>query len=111
VVGVGMPGHFVVRFEPKGGPNQLIDVYDGGRLITEKDAARKVEAITGKPSRPGDLDAVSKKAIIIRLLHNLLGAAQGEKDKSGMLRYLDGILAIDADAHRDRMLRAVLRYQ
>src|SRR5262249_6216488 len=29
VVGVALPGHFVVRHEPEGGASQLIDVYEG----------------------------------------------------------------------------------
>jgi regulator of sirC expression with transglutaminase-like and TPR domain len=111
VVGVGLPGHFVVRFEPPGGPGQMIDVFEGGKLITEKDAARKVEAITGEALQPGDLGAVTKKAIVMRLLHNLLGAAQREKDRDGMLRYLDALVTIDADAHAERWVRAVLRFQ
>ncbi len=111
VVGVGMPGHFVVRFEPDGGPAQLIDVFDGGKFLSEKDAAKKVLVITGEPSQPGDLAAVSKKAIVIRLLHNLAGAARREQDRDGVLRYLDAILALDPDAHAERWVRAVLRYQ
>lgn len=111
VVGVGMPGHFIVRYEPAGGPQQLIDVYEGGKFITDKEAADKVLGITGEKLRPGDLDAVSKKAIVTRLLHNLLGAARREKDADGMLRYLDALVTLDPDAHSERMVRAVLRYQ
>jgi serine protease Do len=111
VVGVGLPGHFVVRYEPAGAASQLIDVFDGGKAITEKDAAATVLRITGEKLQPGDLDAVSKKAIIARVLHNLLGAAQRERDKDGMMRYLDAIVAIDPDAHGERWVRAVLRFQ
>jgi regulator of sirC expression with transglutaminase-like and TPR domain len=111
VVGVGLPGHFVVRFEPPGGPAQLIDVFEGGKFITEEDAAKKVLDITGEAARPANFDAVSKKAIITRLVRNLVGAAQREKDGPGMLRYLDAILAIDSDAHAERWGRALLRFQ
>jgi regulator of sirC expression with transglutaminase-like and TPR domain len=111
VVGIGLPGHFIVRFELPNDPGQLIDVYEGGKPITEKDAARKVLDITGEPLQAGDLAAVSKKAIIMRILHNLLGAAQREKDRDGMLRYLDAIMAVDPDAHSERWVRAVLRFQ
>lgn len=111
MAGVGLPGHFVVRFEPPVGPKQLIDVFDGARFITEKDAIKKVEDVTGEPPQPGAFSSVSKKAIVLRILHNLLGAAQREKDRDGMLRYLDGIVTIDADAHGERWVRAVLRFQ
>jgi regulator of sirC expression with transglutaminase-like and TPR domain len=111
VVGVGMPGHFLVRHEPVGAAAQLIDVFDGGKALSEQDAAEKVLGITGEKLRPGDLDTVSKKAIITRLLHNLLGASRREKDGDGMLRYLDAIVALDPDAHPERFMRAALRYQ
>jgi len=56
--------------------------------------ARQV-AITGQPLAKKDLDAVSKKAIVLRMLHNLLNVAQHEQDRPAMLRYLDGILTLD----------------
>ncbi len=111
VVGVGLPGHFIVRFEPPGTAAQLIDVFEGGKPITKEDAARTVLGITGEQMQPGDLDAVTTKPIITRLLHNLVGAAQREKDRDGMLCYLDAIVAIDPDAHPARWVRAVLRFQ
>ncbi|MFL5343064.1 MAG: transglutaminase family protein, partial [Gemmataceae bacterium] len=42
--GVGLPGHFVVRFLPAKGEPQLIDVFDGGKALSRPDAAKKVEA-------------------------------------------------------------------
>src|SRR5439155_7783476 len=111
VVGLGLPGHFVVRSEPPGGPNQLIHVFEGGKAMSEKDAIRKVEDLTGEAPDASAFEAVSKKAIINRLLHNLLGAAQREKDRDGVLRYLDAIVAIEPDAHAERWVRAVFRFQ
>ena len=54
---------------------------------------------------------MTKKAIIVRMLHNLINVARSEKDGESMLRYLDAILAIDQSAHAERWLRAVFRYQ
>src|SRR5205807_4742632 len=42
VVGVGLPGHFVVRHEPKGGPMQIVDVFDG-KLLSRADAEKKIK--------------------------------------------------------------------
>src|SRR5207244_3181488 len=47
VVGVPLPGHFVVRHEPKGGTPQIIDVFDG-KLMSREDAEQKVKNITGR---------------------------------------------------------------
>jgi regulator of sirC expression with transglutaminase-like and TPR domain len=114
IVGIGLPGHFVVRYEPrdaKNGKSQLIDVFEGGQFFDEDAAADKVLKITGKPLVDKHLAAVPKKAILTRILHNLINIAGREKDRDGMLRYLDAVLVIDADAHEERWARAVFRWQ
>jgi S1-C subfamily serine protease len=111
VEGVGLPGHFVVRHVPAKGQPQLIDVYEGGKRIDRAEAARRVEAITGEPLRDEHLAAVGKRAVVVRMLHNLLNVARGERDAAGMLRYLDAILAVTPDSGPERGLRAGLRYQ
>ena len=43
VEGVGLPGHFVVRYSPAHGESRLIDVFEGGQLVRAADeAARRV---------------------------------------------------------------------
>jgi regulator of sirC expression with transglutaminase-like and TPR domain len=111
VEGVGLPGHFVVRHVPARGRPRLIDVYEGGRPLSKEEAATKVKAITGRPLEEAHLAAVGKRAIVVRLLRNLLGVAGGERDPAGMLRYLDALVTADPDAAADRALRARLRFQ
>jgi regulator of sirC expression with transglutaminase-like and TPR domain/S1-C subfamily serine protease len=111
VEGVGLPGHFVVRFVPAKGEPRLIDVYEGGTAMSREEAAKKVEEITGRPLREEHLAATTKKAIIVRMLHNLLNVASRERDSAGMLRYLDGIITLDATAAQERAVRAAIRYQ
>jgi regulator of sirC expression with transglutaminase-like and TPR domain len=111
VVGVGMPGHFIVKHVPDKGPEQLIDAYDGGKLLTRADASKIVEIITGEPLRDEDLNAVSKRAILVRMLQNLHGIARQEKDVAGALRYLDTILVISPESVRERWMRAVSRHE
>lgn len=116
VVGVGLPGHFVVRYEPQGGMPRLIDVFDGGATLLPADAEKQVRAATGRPMNEEDLQASSKTAIIIRMLHNLFGVARDQGDLEAMHRYVDTIIALDPDATEpgtatDRWLRAVLNFQ
>jgi regulator of sirC expression with transglutaminase-like and TPR domain len=111
VVGVGLPGHFVVQHVPAKGEGQLFDIYEGGRSVTLKEARQLVRDYTDRPARDADLAPVSKKAIIVRMLHNLMGIARGESDIKSALRYLDTILAIKPDASDEHMLRAAARYQ
>lgn len=110
VVGVALPGHFVVRHEPKDEKPQIIDVYEG-KLMSREDAEAKVKKITGEPATDKHFEAVTKKTIVVRMLHNLIRVAESEKDAPAMLRYLDGIVAVDADAHEERWIRAVFRFQ
>ncbi len=95
IVGVGMPGHFVVRHIPANGEGQLIDVFNGGKPIPRGDAARIVRSITGSPLRDEHLETTDKRAIIVRMLRNLLGIADATTvDSDRVIRYLDTILAI-----------------
>src|SRR5262249_33644410 len=97
VVGVGLPGHFIVRFVPAKGEAKLIDVYEGGKELTRDDVDKRVRAQFGRPLEDGDLAAVGKKAILVRILHNLLGLAQADEDPLGALRYLDAIVTVTPD--------------
>ena len=45
------------------------------------------------------------------MLTNLLGVAQGSDDPAAMLRYLEGIVAIDPSSASMRGLRGVLRHR
>ena len=109
VVGVGLPGHFVVKHVPAKGEPQLVDVYEGARPLSRDEAAKLVESYTGQPLRDEQLAAVSKKAILVRMLHNLLRFPREERDAKGMLRYLDSILTIAPEAAEERWMRALLR--
>jgi regulator of sirC expression with transglutaminase-like and TPR domain len=111
VVGVGMPGHFIVRFVPAKGEAKLIDVYEGGKEMTRDEAGKRVRAQFERPLQDDDLATTGKKAILVRILHNLLGLAQTDDDTLGALRYLDAILTVTPDAGRERWMRALLRYK
>jgi regulator of sirC expression with transglutaminase-like and TPR domain len=111
VEGVGLPGHFVVRHVPRKGEGRMIDVFEGGVTLSAEEAGRRVEQATGRPLRTEQLAAVGKKAIVVRMLQNLLNVAGREKDSAGILRYLDAILTVDPEAADARALRAGVLYQ
>ena len=111
VVGVGLPGHFVVRYEPKRGAGRLIDVFDGGKTLTRQQADEKVRRLTGRHLTDEQLTAQTEKEIVLRMLQNLLGVAQEAADSEAMLRYVETMVALDPDSPRKRWLRAVLRFQ
>src|SRR5690606_35887830 len=111
VVGIGLPGHFVVQHRPEKGEPQLIDVFEGGVKMSREDAERKVLGTSGRPLREEHLTPVSKRQIITRMLHNLMGLAQESEDIPGMLRYVETIVAVNPEAAQERWFRAVLRFQ
>ena len=105
--GVPLPGHFTVRLA---GAEDMIDVFDGGAPLSKADAEKKVRDTAGRAVSKDDLTAAPKRAIIVRMIRNLLGIARNERDGETMLRYLDAILALTPASADDRWLRAQLRY-
>jgi regulator of sirC expression with transglutaminase-like and TPR domain len=106
VVGVGLPGHFVTRHMPKEGEGKFIDVYERGERMTADEAKKKASANAGRDIGDEFLKPVTKRAIVVRMLHNLLRVARGEKDVDAGLRYLDGILMLQPEDSESRMMRA-----
>ena len=49
--------------------------------------------------------------MIVRMLHNLLGASGRKNDTTAALRYLNVILALEPELAESRWMRAVLAYQ
>ena len=111
VVGVGLPGHFIVRHEPKEGTAKLIDVFNRGEVLSKADAARKVKEITERAFEEDHLKTVDSPAILDRMLSNLIGIAQDDGDMEAMLRYIDTKVALDGKNVQNRLFRAVLRFQ
>lgn len=72
VTGIGAPGHFLVRVEDESGP-LLVDPFHRGRVLTEDEAYRLMEASLGAvvPARPELLAPVSHAGWLARMLRNL----------------------------------------
>ena len=111
VMGIGLPGHFVVAWQPEEGESQLIDVFDRGRRLSREQAQARVLGATGQPLDDEQLKPVAKRAWLVRILRNLQSLAGRHRDLAALLRYLDAILTITPDSADDRMYRAFYRYQ
>lgn len=111
VVGLGLPGHFVVEFRPREGMPRVIDVFDAGRPLSREQVEARVLAATGQPAGDEQLAPIGKRALLVRMLRNLHAIAARSQDMPAVLRYLDAILAITPDSAEDHMYRAFLRYQ
>ena len=111
VVGIGLPGHFVVKHIPRQGDEQLIDVFEGAVPLSREDAAKRVRAVADEELDDDHLQPFSKPQIVRRVLRNLLGVAQDAKDREAMLRSLEALVAIQPDDTADRGLLAVARFE
>ncbi|MCH8923894.1 MAG: trypsin-like peptidase domain-containing protein [Planctomycetes bacterium] len=111
VVGVGLPGHFVVKFVPAKGDAQLIDPFEGGKTLSRVDAAARVLAALGRPFAESDLDVAGNKAIVLRMFNNLIGVAQDGQHHEAVLGYLNTMIAIDPASGRQRIMRAITHLQ
>lgn len=111
IEGVGLPGHFVVRYVPEKGEPQLIDPFEGGRRLTRDEAAELVRSHAGVALHAEHLAASPPRAIVLRMLRNLLNEAQRQQDVAAVLRYLEAMLAVDASLVDERLLRAFVRHQ
>ena len=106
LVGVGVPRQFVVRHEPKDGDAVMIDVFEGGGTITRQEIEERLFK-SDRPivARDEHFATAKPRDILIRMLSNLLGSAQEEKDAEAMYRYVDTILTLNSDDGDYRAMR------
>jgi len=70
VFGIGMPGHFLVKYET-GRYRMFIDSFNGGALLSQKDCARFLEQ-AGYGFDERYLQKTPTRSILIRMLKNLI---------------------------------------
>jgi regulator of sirC expression with transglutaminase-like and TPR domain len=70
LVGVGMPGHFLVKHPYF---DILIDPFSGGQILTEADCEKRMKHVLGEsvPFHSSYLEGVSKLHTVTRMLNNL----------------------------------------
>jgi regulator of sirC expression with transglutaminase-like and TPR domain len=72
IIGVGLPGHFIVKAVADGA-EVLFDPFHGGRLLTPEQCETLVERVTGEPfaATAQALEAIPLGAMVVRMLTNL----------------------------------------
>ncbi len=114
VVGIPLPGHFVVQHRPEGGDEdtrQLIDVFDAGKPISLQEAETIVSNATGLTLEQRHIEPAGKKAILVRMLRNLINIDLNSGDATQALPRLDLLLTIAPAEASERLSRALLLYQ
>lgn len=113
IEGIPLPGHFVVRFVDSEPPatGDYIDVFEGGKRLTREAAVRKAAEVVGEKEAEASLHPATRRQMLQRMLANLAGNAEREKDAEAMLRYYDALVILDPQSVKTRFDRARLRFQ
>lgn len=93
IVGVGLPGHFVVRAHSADGlEQQLFDPFHKGRLLTVEESKAMAEHITGRTLDRADLETVLTPVplglMLFRMLNNLKAVYLSQGDFARGVRVL-----------------------
>jgi len=112
LVGVGLPGHFLLKHYDVEGCEILIDPFNGGSLLTVVDCQRRLDQIYGgqMPLQPEFLMSVSRRQVLVRMLNNLKSIYLSSRNFRKALPIVDLILAIYPRSPEDVKQRAMLRW-
>jgi regulator of sirC expression with transglutaminase-like and TPR domain len=111
LLGVGMPGHFLVKHYDVEGREVLIDPYNRGRVLTPRDCQRWLDDVYGGqlPLEAGMLAPINHRQMLTRMLNNLKGCYLTTRNFRRALPIVDMVLAIYPRSPEDVKQRAVLR--
>jgi len=109
LVGVGFPGHFLVKYIGADG-EMVLDPFSGGITLSHEELTQRLQRMYGEANPflsqvPQLLAPVSKKEILVRMLRNLKGIYLQQNDFTRALAAIDRILLVDpslATEVRDR---------
>jgi regulator of sirC expression with transglutaminase-like and TPR domain len=108
--GVGMPGHFIVKYVcPEA--DIYIDPFNNGRVLSRQACEELLQQVYGEPVPFQDsfLAPVSKKQILARILMNLKAIYLHIKHPRKALAVVERLLLIQPDAEQEMKDRATLR--
>jgi regulator of sirC expression with transglutaminase-like and TPR domain len=112
LVGVGMPGHFLLKHYDIEGREILVDPFSRGGVLTATDCQHRLDQIYGgqMPLQPEFLMAVSRRQVLVRMLNNLRSIYLSSRNFRKALPVVDLILAVYPRSPEDVKQRAMLRW-
>jgi len=108
-VGVGLPGHFIIKRETPGGA-LLVDPFSGGNMVSREDCIRLVQISLGKEiAFAGDyFKSTPTKLILARMLNNLQNSFLRRQDWVHAACVINRLFALEPDTEELQVqLRAV----
>ncbi|HBB32149.1 MAG TPA: hypothetical protein DDZ80_29735 [Cyanobacteria bacterium UBA8803] len=112
MVGIGMPGHFLIRPEFQN-VGIFIDAFNRGEILFEQDCEERLTQVYGEPMQlqPTFIEPVSHRQFLARMLTNLKHIYLNRQDLPRVLAVVERILLLFPDAPRELRDRGLLYYQ
>ena len=110
--GVGMPGHFLLRYPDPLEP-LLVDAFNKGAIVGEEECRVRLRGLYGDalPLTSEMLRPVGKRAILFRMLNNLKGIYAQRGDVARAIRTVDLMLLVEPAAVGEYRDRGALRFR
>ena len=108
--GIGMPGHFIVKYASSEG-DIYVDPFHQGQVLSRQACAELLEQVYGEPVpfQESFLATVTKKQIIARILMNLKAIYLHVQHYRKALAVVERLLLIQPNAEQEVKDRASLR--
>ncbi len=112
MVGIGMPGHFIIRpeFENAG---IFVDAFNQGEILFEQDCQERLQQVYQQPVKlePRFLAPISNREILVRMLTNLKMIYLHQREFDKALTTIDAILILVPDNPNELRDRGLLYYE
>lgn len=112
MVGIGMPGHFLIR--PEFEDSEIfVDAFNQGEMLFEHDCQIRLDKIYQQQVKlnPSWLEPISNKQILVRMLNNLKFIYLHRRELDKALSIMSGILKIFPQNVAEIRDRGLLYYQ
>lgn len=112
MVGIGMPGHFLIR--PDREDIEIhVDSFNRGEILFIQDCKNRMNQLFGGEVefRPEFLQAISKKQFLVRMLSNLKAIHLNRGEMSNVLAAIDRILLLFPNTPYEQRDRGLIYYQ
>ncbi|TMD50159.1 MAG: tetratricopeptide repeat protein [Chloroflexi bacterium] len=112
VRGVGMPGHFLVKYAPASSGEIFIDAFSA-RTLTREECAKMLTEMYGEEvkMRPALLEPSTKRQILSRILNNLKSLYLSRGDLPRALSASDRIMLTDPHLTSEWRDRGMIHFQ
>lgn len=112
MVGVGMPGHFLIRPDVPD-METFVDAFNRGEIMFSQDCQERLAQIYGQPVtlQPEFFESVSNRQFLMRMLTNLKFIYLQQQELEKALRAVERILLLFPELMRELRDRGLINYQ